>query len=234
MLEIVDLCAGYGRVQILHGVTLVARSGEVTALLGANGAGKTTLMRSIAGVLLPTSGSIRAGNKETATLPANERVELGISLVPEGRLVFSSMTVAENLLLGAVTPRARSSRARRIDEMFALFPRLAERVHQAAGTLSGGEQQMLAIGRALMSNPEILLLDEPTLGLAPRICDIIFRTISELTDRGLTVLLAEQHVHRALDLARRAYVVEQGRISISGDAKALIGDPLVRSAYMGL
>jgi branched-chain amino acid transport system ATP-binding protein len=234
MLEVTDLVAGYGHVRVLNGVSLVAHPGEVTALLGANGAGKTTLMRSIAGVLPSTSGSIRAGGAEIAELPANMRVDRGIALVPEGRLVFPSFTVDENLRLGAVAPRARSRKASRLEEMYALFPRLRERARQAAGTLSGGEQQMLAIGRALMSFPEILLLDEPTLGLAPRMCDAIFATIADLTSKGLTVLLAEQNVPRALGLARSAYVVEHGRIALAGEAHALADDPRVRNAYMGL
>jgi branched-chain amino acid transport system ATP-binding protein len=234
MLDLVDLHAGYGRVKVLDGVSLVARRGEVTALLGANGAGKTTLMRTIAGVLPVTSGTIRAGGQDITDLPTNERVERGIALVPEGRLVFSSFTVTENLQLGAVTRRASYRRKGRMEEMYALFPRLAERSNQIAGTLSGGEQQMLAIGRALMSYPEILLLDEPTLGLAPRMCDLIFQTIADLISSRLTVVLAEQNVPRTLAISQSAYVIEHGRISISGEARTLIDDPLVRSAYMGI
>jgi branched-chain amino acid transport system ATP-binding protein len=234
MLEIEALQAGYGAVQVLHGLSTTAAKGEVTALLGANGAGKTTLMRTIAGLLPVTSGSIKAGNEELTRLPPNLRVERGIALAPEGRLVFSSFSVEENLLLGAVTARARSRKRARLEDMYRLFPRLAERRRQAAGTLSGGEQQMLAIGRALMSYPDILLLDEPTLGLAPTMCKLIFRTILNLARDGLTILLAEQNVPRALELARSAYVVEHGRIVVSGQASDLMHDPLVRSAYMGL
>lgn len=234
MLDLVDLHAGYGRVTVLNGVSLAARRGQVTALLGANGAGKTTLMRAIAGVLPTTSGSIYAGGHDITGLPTNERVERGIALVPEGRLVFSSFSVAENLQLGAITSRARHRRKGRMEEMYALFPRLAERSNQIAGTLSGGEQQMLAIGRALMSYPEILLLDEPTLGLAPRMCDLIFSTIADLISGGLTVVLAEQNVPRTLAISQSAYVIEHGKISISGEARVLIDDPLVRSAYMGV
>jgi branched-chain amino acid transport system ATP-binding protein len=234
MLDIADLHAGYGRVTVLNGVSLTARPREVTALLGANGAGKTTLMRSIAGVLPSSSGRVRAGGTDITDLPANQRVERGIALVPEGRLVFSNLSVAQNLQLGSVTHRARHRRAARTEEMYALFPRLAERSRQIAGTLSGGEQQMLAIGRALMSYPEILLLDEPTLGLAPRMCDLIFQTITELTAGGLTIVLAEQNVPRTLAISQTAYVIEHGRISISGEARSLIDDPRVRSAYMGV
>jgi branched-chain amino acid transport system ATP-binding protein len=234
MLDLADIHAGYGKVEVLSGITLVARRGEVTALLGANGAGKTTLMRTIAGVLPATSGSIRAGDQDITCWPTSERVESGIALVPEGRLVFSSFSVAENLRLGAITRRARHRAKGRIEQMYTLFPRLAERSHQIAGTLSGGEQQMLAIGRALMSYPEILLLDEPTLGLAPRMCDLIFQTIENLILDGLTVVLAEQNVPRTLAISKSAYVLEHGRISIAGDATDLIDDPRVRSAYMGM
>jgi branched-chain amino acid transport system ATP-binding protein len=234
MLEVIDLHAGYGRVKVLDGISLVARRGEVTALLGANGAGKTTLMRTIAGVLPTLAGAIRANDQDITALPTNQRVESGIALVPEGRLVFSSFSVAENLRLGAITHRARERHKSRLEEMYTLFPRLAERSHQMAGTLSGGEQQMLAIGRALMSYPEILLLDEPTLGLAPRMCDLIFKTITDLISGGLTVVLAEQNVPRTLAISQSAYVIEHGRISISGEARILIDDPLVRSAYMGI
>ncbi len=234
MLEVVDVHASYGRVKVLDGVSLVARRGEVTALLGANGAGKTTLMRTIAGVLPTLSGAIRADDRDITHLPTNERVERGIALVPEGRLVFSSFSITENLRLGAITRRARDRQKSRMEEMYALFPRLAERSNQLAGTLSGGEQQMLAIGRALMSHPEILLLDEPTLGLAPRMCDLIFKTITDLISSGLPVVLAEQNVPRTLAISQSAYVIEHGRISISGDPRTLIDDPLVRSAYMGI
>jgi branched-chain amino acid transport system ATP-binding protein len=234
MLDVVDLHAGYGRVKVLDGISLVARRGEVTALLGANGAGKTTLMRTIAGVLPTLSGAILVDGRNFTGLPTHERVERGIALVPEGRLVFSSFSVAENLRLGAITRRARDRQKGRMEEMYALFPRLRERSNQIAGTLSGGEQQMLAIGRALMSHPEILLLDEPTLGLAPRMCDLIFQTITDLISKGLTVVLAEQNVPRTLAISQSAYVIEHGRISISGEARTLIDDPLVRSAYMGI
>jgi branched-chain amino acid transport system ATP-binding protein len=234
MLDVVDLHAGYGRVKVLDGISLVARRGEVTALLGANGAGKTTLMRTIAGVLPTLSGAILVDGRNFTGLPTHERVERGIALVPEGRLVFSSFSVAENLRLGAITRRARDRQKGRMEEMYALFPRLRERSNQIAGTLSGGEQQMLAIGRALMSHPEILLLDEPTLGLAPRMCDLIFQTITDLISKGLTVVLAEQNVPRTLAISQSAYVIEHGRISISGEARTLINDPLVRSAYMGI
>jgi branched-chain amino acid transport system ATP-binding protein len=234
MLKVDALQAGYGPVRVLEGLTLTANKGEVTALLGANGAGKTTLMRTIAGLLPTTSGSIKTDTEELTGLPPNKRVERGISLVPEGRLVFSNFSVEENLLLGAVASRARSRKKQRLAQMYELFPRLSERRRQPAGTLSGGEQQMLAISRALMSFPDILLLDEPTLGLAPRMSNMIFRTIRDLAAEGLTILLAEQNVPRALELARTAYVIEHGHIVVSGKASELLHDPLVRSAYMGI
>jgi branched-chain amino acid transport system ATP-binding protein len=234
MLEISNLEAGYGHVRILHGVSLDAPKGRITALLGANGAGKTTLMRSIAGLLPPTAGSIVVAGTDITRFSANERVERGIALVPEGRLVFPGLTVAENLRLGGITRRGRSGLSERLEEMYALFPRLAERSRQVAGTLSGGEQQMLAIARGLMSRPELLLLDEPTLGLAPAMCSIIYRTVADLAARGFTILMAEQNVPQALALAATGHVMENGRIVLSNAADALSQDPRVRSAYMGI
>lgn len=234
MLEVHDLEVGYGRIRILHGVSLAAAKGGVTALLGANGAGKTTLMRSIAGLLPLTAGRIVVGGMDVSLLSANERVERGIALVPEGRLVFPGLTVAENLRLGGITRRGRQGLSSRLTEMYDLFPRLAERSRQAAGTLSGGEQQMLAIARGLMSRPELLLLDEPTLGLAPAMCAIIYRTVAELSARGFTILMAEQNVPQALALATTGYVMENGRVVLSGGAETLAQDPNVRSAYLGI
>jgi branched-chain amino acid transport system ATP-binding protein len=234
MLEISDLKAGYGHIQILHGVSCAVARGAVTALLGANGAGKTTLMRSIAGVLPSTGGRIAVAGTDVTRLPANERVERGVALVPEGRLLFPGLSVAENLRLGAITRRGREGLSGRLEEMYALFPRLSERTSQIARTLSGGEQQMLAIARALMSRPDVLLLDEPTLGLAPAVCLLIYRTIAQLAERGITILMAEQNVPQALALAANAYVMENGRIALSGPATDLAQDPRVRSAYMGI
>ena len=234
MLEIEGLEAGYGRVRILHGVSLDAPKGSITALLGANGAGKTTLMRSIAGLLSPVAGRVAVGGTDVTGLLANERVERGIALVPEGRLVFPGLTVAENLRLGGITRRGRRGLPERLAEMYALFPRLAERSRQAAGTLSGGEQQMLAMARGLMSQPELLLLDEPTLGLSPAMCLTIYRVVVDLAARGFTVLMAEQNVPQALAIAAVGHVMENGRIVLSGAANALAQDPRVRSAYMGI
>jgi branched-chain amino acid transport system ATP-binding protein len=234
MLEIGNLEAGYGRICILHGITMAVPRGSVIALLGANGAGKTTLLRTIAGLLTPSEGSITLAGSDITRLPTNERVELGIALVPEGRLLFPGLSVAENLQLGGITRRGRHRRAERAAEMYALFPRLAERSRQVAGTLSGGEQQMLAIARALMSRPELLLLDEPTLGLAPAVCITIYRTIADLAHRGLTILMAEQNVPQALALASTGHVIENGRIVLSGPATELSQDARVRTAYMGI
>jgi branched-chain amino acid transport system ATP-binding protein len=233
MLEVHDLTAGYGHVQILHGVSLEAPKGRVTALLGANGAGKSTLMRTIAGLLPPSSGRIIVGGIDITSLATHERVELGIALVPEGRQVFPGLSVAENLRLGAITRRGHDGISKRLNEMYSLFPRLAERSRQSAGTLSGGEQQMLAIARGLMAAPELLLLDEPTLGLAPAMCLTIYRTIGDLVARGFTILLAEQNVPQALALAVTGHVIENGRIVLSDTAAALAEEPRVRSAYMG-
>jgi branched-chain amino acid transport system ATP-binding protein len=233
MLEVHELVAGYGHVEILHGVSLQAPKGRVTALLGANGAGKSTLMRSIAGLLPPSEGRIVIGGADFTRLATHQRVERGVALVAEGRQLFPGLSVAENLRLGAITRRGRDGLSRRLDEMYALFPRLAERARQSAGTLSGGEQQMLAIARGLMSAPEVLLLDEPTLGLAPTMCQTIYRTIRDLAARGLTILLAEQNVPQALALATTGHVLENGRIVLSDTAAALAEEPRVRSAYMG-
>ena len=234
MLEVDGLEAGYGSIRILHGITMTVARGSVTALLGANGAGKTTLMRTIAGLLTPFAGRVGLAGSDITRLPSNERVERGIALVPEGRLLFPGLTVAQNLQLGSITRRGRQRRTERTAEMYALFPRLKERSYQRAGTLSGGEQQMLAIARALMSRPELLLLDEPTLGLAPAMCVTIYRTIADLTKRGLTILMAEQNVPQALELASTGHVIENGRIVLSGPAAELSQDERVRTAYMGI
>lgn len=234
MLQLDNVTAAYGHARILHGVTLSVARGTVTALLGANGAGKTTLMRVAAGLLPASTGVIKLHGDPITDMRSSERVERGIALIPEGRLVFPSLSVSENMRLGAVTRRARKAQGERMQQMYALFPRLAERSRQAAGTLSGGEQQMLAIARGLMSRPDILLLDEPTLGLAPAMCDLIFDTIAQLCRDGLTVLIAEQNVPRALDLATVGFVMENGRIAMFGEASALLEDPRVRTAYLGL
>jgi branched-chain amino acid transport system ATP-binding protein len=234
MLRVERLCAGYGEVRILHGLSCVADAGTITALIGANGAGKTTLMRALCGLLPATSGSIIFQGEDITDWPAHRRVDAGLVLVPEGRLVFGNLSVEDNLRLGAITPRVRSSWRARRDEMFDLFPRLRERRRQAASTLSGGEQQMLAIARGLMAHPRMLLLDEPTLGLAPVACKQVFDLLTEINAQGLSILLAEQDVRATLSRAGSAYVVENGSVALSGRARDLERDERVRRAYMGL
>ena len=234
LLEVRDLHAGYGTAIILHGISLAVDAGSVTALVGGNGAGKTTLMRAIAGTIPCRSGRILFKGRDVGGAPAHARVEDGIALVPEGRLVFPTMTVSENLRLGAIVPRARRGSDDRLKTILAQFPRLAERASQPAVTLSGGEQQMLALGRGLMAQPDLVLLDEPTLGLAPIMVNAVFEAVEALRRQGFTVLLAEQDVRRTLDVADRAYVIENGRVALSGSGRELSGNPAVQRAYLGL
>jgi branched-chain amino acid transport system ATP-binding protein len=234
VLEIEDLTAGYGATEILHGISFSVQDGSITALLGSNGAGKTTLMRSLAGLLTPRRGRIHFAGKPIDALRAHERVRLGLALVPEGRMVFADLTVEETLKVGAHARRAQPDRAEQMGRVYELFPRLAERRRQSAGSLSGGEQQMLAIARALMTRPRLLLLDEPTLGLAPKMARFIFELVSGLRSAGLTIVLAEQEVQASLQLADLAVVLENGRIALQGTAAALAADPRIRSAYLGL
>jgi branched-chain amino acid transport system ATP-binding protein len=229
-----SVVAGYGEVIVVHGVAIGAEEGRITALIGANGAGKTTLMRAIAGVLPLAAGALTFAGRAIDRLRAHGRVEAGLVLVPEGRLIFPHMTVEENLRIGAINRRARPVLAEGLDEVYALFPRLAERRRQLGGTLSGGEQQMLALGRGLMARPRLLMLDEPTLGLAPIMARLIFETLARLRAAGLTILLAEQDVAQTLALADRAYVLENGRIALEGSGRALLDDPRVKAAYLGL
>ncbi|MGH7002334.1 MAG: ABC transporter ATP-binding protein [Alphaproteobacteria bacterium] len=234
LLEASDVVAGYGDVIIVHGLSVAAAEHQITALVGANGAGKSTLMRALAGVLPLRRGSLRFGGRAVEGLRAHARVEAGIVLVPEGRLIFPHMTVEDNLRVGAINPRGRAVLARTRDEVYALFPRLAERRRQLGGTLSGGEQQMLALGRGLMARPTMLLLDEPTLGLAPIMARLIFETLARLREAGLTILLAEQDVARTLAIADQAFVIENGRVALEGRGAALLNDPRVKAAYLGL
>jgi branched-chain amino acid transport system ATP-binding protein len=228
-----DLVSGYGDVIVLHGVEFSVEPGTITALLGANGAGKTTLMRTLAGVLPLQSGSIAYRGRDIAAATAAERVATGIALVPEGRLVFPDLSVEQNLHLGTYTPRARSGRPARLERMYEMFPRLKERRRQAAGTLSGGEQQMLALGRGLMSEPSLLLLDEPSLGLAPQIAQQVFETVARIRDGGIAVLIVEQDVAGTLSIADYAYVMENGRIAKQGEAAKLRDDPAILASYFG-
>lgn len=229
-----DLHAGYGEVRVLRGVSVTAQANAITAIIGANGAGKTTLMRALAGLIPATDGTFTAEGDEITTLPAHARVSRGIVLVPEGRMVFPDMSVRENLYLGAVNKRAVGRREETISRVYEMFPRLLERRDQSAGTLSGGEQQMLALGRGLMAQPRALLLDEPTLGLAPAIAKRIFRIVPELRSLGITVLIAEQDLRRTLRIADYAYVLENGAVAAEGESAELAKDPAVRQAYLGL
>jgi branched-chain amino acid transport system ATP-binding protein len=233
MLRVGNLSSGYGRIAVLRDVSLDIAKGEMVALVGSNGAGKTTLLRAISGVQPITGGAIVFDGKPIHALSAHARVRAGIVQVPEGRQVFAPLAVADNLRLGAWT-RSDADIARDLDDIYATFPALAEKRVIAAGALSGGQQQMLAIGRALMARPKLLLLDEPSMGLAPMLAEQILANVAALKSRGLTVLLVEQRAHAALAIADRAYVLETGRITLSGDSAALREDARVREAYLGL
>jgi branched-chain amino acid transport system ATP-binding protein len=234
LLQVRDLVAGYGAIEVLHGVSLSVEPGSITALLGSNGAGKTSLMRCLAGLVAPRHGGIHFAGSSLERLAAHERVGQGIALVPEGRMIFPHLTVEETLRIGAYGAWARPHYAESLARAYALFPRLAERKRQTAGALSGGEQQMLAIARALMARPRLLLLDEPTLGLAPKMARFVFDLTKELRAAGLTLLLAEQDVRMSLKIADQAYVLENGRIAMSGSAADLAADPRIRTSYLGL
>jgi branched-chain amino acid transport system ATP-binding protein len=233
MLEIKNLQVAYGPLLALQGVDLAVRSGEMVALVGPNGAGKSTLLKTISGLLTPRAGEIRWQNETIGTQPPQHIVERGISLVPEGRRLFAAMTVRENLDLGAFTARAQREKVAQMDRVFTLFPRLFERQLQTAGLLSGGEQQMLALGRALMGLPRLLLLDEPSLGLAPKIVESIFTVLAELHRGGMSLLIVEQNVRAVLELVQRAYILEGGRIVGGGDGKELLADDHIQAAYLG-
>ncbi len=236
MLRVRDLVTTYGMIQALKGVALDAREQEITCILGPNGAGKTTLLYSIAGILTPRAGSIRFGDRELAGAPAHQVVASGIALVPENRLVFPHMTVRENLMAGAFGRLGSDRRGvdHDLDGMLARFPILGERARQAAGTLSGGEQQMLAVARALMARPRLLMMDEPSLGLAPLIVEQIFEIVATLNRDGLTVLLVEQNARMALGIAHHAYLLEQGRVALHGTAAEVSANEAVGRAYLGI
>jgi len=234
MLAIRDLSVFYGDAQALDGVSLEVGTGQVVALVGANGAGKTSLIRTVAGILKPRSGSIVFDGHAIGGLDSHRICDLGIGQVAEGRQVFPSMSVLENLQVGAMLPRARAHAAVTLDRVFAMFPKLKERTAQLAGTLSGGEQQMLAIGRCLMGAPRMIMFDEPSLGLSPALVGEVFETIRQLHAQGMTILLVEQNVAASLRLADRAYVLENGGIVLEGSGAALLDDPRVKEAYLGL
>ncbi|MGB7101257.1 MAG: ABC transporter ATP-binding protein [Xanthobacteraceae bacterium] len=233
MLRVRDLKSRYGRIEVLHGISFDVAEGEIVTLVGSNGAGKTTLLRTLSGVQPGTEGSISFAGTAIQNLRPHRRVALGLSQVPEGRQVFGSLSVADNLRLGAVT-RGDDAIAADLDNIYAMFPVLAEKNRDQAGALSGGQQQMLAIGRALMARPKLILLDEPSMGLAPMLVEQIFGVIADFRRRGLTVLLVEQNANAALAIADRGYVIETGRITIAGQGKELLDDPRVRAAYLGV
>lgn len=232
LLEVEDIHTFYGSIEALKGISLEVQEGEVVTLIGSNGAGKSTTLRSISGLSPPRTGSIRYRGQEIGTLPAQDIVGLGISQSPEGRRCFKRMTVRENLELGAYL-RRDANISEDLDRVFSLFPRLQERERQRAGTMSGGEQQMLAMGRALMAKPTLLMLDEPSMGLAPILVDRIYETVAEINRQGTTILLVEQNANYALDVSSRGYVLETGRVVLSNASQALRDDPEVQKAYLG-
>ena len=233
-LEIKDLRVHYGKIEAIKGVSVVVNQGEIVTLIGANGAGKTTILKTISGLRPVSSGSITFDGADINKIPAHERVDLGISQVPEGRGIFPGMTVLENLEMGKFIRKSRKAEMDEdLDLVYSLFPRLKERTSQAGGTLSGGEQQMLAMGRALMARPKVLLLDEPSMGLAPQMIANIFRIITEINKQGVTILLVEQNAQQALQRADRAYILETGNVTKEAAASDLLNDPAVREAYLG-
>lgn len=233
MLKVEDLVVSYGGIEALKGISLNVPDGKIITLIGANGAGKSTLLRTIIGLVKPQSGKISYNEKEITALNSQKIVTTGITLVPEGRRVFSNLTVLENLKIGAYMRNDKAEIEKDIDWIYGLFPRLQERNWQLAGTLSGGEQQMLAVGRALMCRPKLIMMDEPSLGLAPLVIKDIFRIIQEINAKGMTILLIEQNANMALKIADWAYVLETGRITMEGTGKELLENPQIREAYLG-
>jgi branched-chain amino acid transport system ATP-binding protein len=233
MLTLQDVRVFYGAIQAVKGISLEVRERELVAIVGANGAGKTTTLRTISGIYRPTTGSITFEGRNLAALPSHEIVALGISQAPEGRQIFGSLSVRDNLMLGATRRADRAGITQELDYLVSLFPVLGDRMNQSGGTLSGGEQQMLAIARALMAKPRLLLLDEPSLGLAPMLVNRIFAVISRLKETGVTILLVEQNARKALEIADRAYVMETGRVILAGDARELAANPEIEKAYLG-
>lgn len=232
MLRVENLNVFYGGIHALKGVNIEVEEGQIVSIIGSNGAGKSTLLNAISGIVKPKEGSIKYKNKELPRVP-HKVVEMGISQVPEGRLVFANLTVRENLMMGAYLRRDKEGIEKDLQDVFRLFPRLEERINQMAGTLSGGEQQMLAMGRGLMSNPDLILLDEPSLGLAPLLVKTIFEIIEDIKKMNKTILLVEQNAYQALSVADKAYVLEQGRITMEGSAEELLSDKSIQEAYLG-
>lgn len=234
MLEVKNLQVSYGAINALHGISLSVKVGSIVTLIGSNGAGKSTTLRAISGLVKPKAGEIIYNGQSIGGLPAHQLVKLGLAHVPEGRMIFANLTVHENLMMGAYLQREKAVIQRELDFVFATFPRLKEREKQVAGTLSGGEQQMLAISRALMSQPKFLMMDEPSLGIAPLLVKTIFQKIVEINrERGITILLVEQNANLALEVSRHAYVLETGRIILEGDSAALRQNPEIKRAYLG-
>lgn len=234
MLRLEGIHAGYGATTILHGISLNVQAGEVVTIVGANGAGKTTTLRTVAGLIKPTAGRITFEGRDITRLPAHEVVDLGITLIPEGRQLFADMTVHENLLMGAYRAEARAKQKDTLDQVLSLFPRVRERLSQSAGSLSGGEQQMVAIARGMMARPKLLMFDEPSLGLAPIIVQQVFDVIDTIVRTGATVLIVEQNVFHTLKAADRGYVLENGEIVLSDSSDALLTNDHVRQAYLGI
>ncbi|MFK0073588.1 ABC transporter ATP-binding protein [Arthrobacter woluwensis] len=234
MLELKNVSVHYGRIQAIHNMSFTVEEGEIVSLIGANGAGKTTTMRTVSGLLNPSSGSITFMGQDITSMKAHLRVVKGISQAPEGRGIFPGMTVMENLGMGSYGRKDSSGIAKDLERVFDLFPRLKERSKQFGGTMSGGEQQMLAIGRALMSNPKLLLLDEPSMGLAPQFIRQIFKIVTEINEQGTTVLLVEQNANQALARSHRAFVLETGTITHEGTGKELLANPAIKEAYLGV
>lgn len=234
LLELTDVHAYYGKIHALKGISLVVQEGEIVSLIGGNGAGKTTTLRTISGLLRPTLGEITLRGEDVNQFPAHELTSMGVAMVPEGRGVFAKLTVMENLEMGAYHRKDKAGIQADLQKQFELFPRLGERRRQVAGTMSGGEQQMLVMARALMSKPKLLLLDEPSMGLAPVLVDTIFDTIEQINQEGTTILLVEQNAHVALQVANRGYVLQTGTIVLSDTAEVLRNDPMVKQAYLGI
>jgi branched-chain amino acid transport system ATP-binding protein len=233
-LDVIDLEVFYGDAQALFGISLHIQGGEIVSIVGSNAAGKTTVIKTISGILRPKSGSIKFQGQNIQKLPSHKIVEIGIVQVPEGRQLFPAMTVLENLEMGSCMPEAKKERVRTLERVYEIFPRLRDRLEQLAGTMSGGEQQMLAVARALMSLPKLLMLDEPSLGLGPIIIREIYETVKEINKQGTTVLLVEQNVYHALNMSNRSYVLENGRIVLEGTSKELLENIEVKRAYLGI